>query len=185
MTLRVVYADSKHAAESRVRGFDVTMFCTNFWMPGLIVPAGYCGRPAPAVLAEALGYGPRFGPDGYEYKANVIGGGAYGQAGKREPAWGADAVTDGSLVWVRQPISAASLFRTIIAPLAIEWLTEDDGMTITDQTYVLGPVLHVAARHSGGVPGETHRVIARIPFSDSAIEDYAIDWTILDDELGD
>lgn len=183
MTLRVVVTDSKHAGEARQKGFDLTYFSANFWRPGMIVHAGYCVRPAPVELAEALGYSPRFGPDGYEYVASIPDGGAVGMAGRREPQWGASTVVDGSLLWTRQPVSASSLYRTVNAPLDIAWLCDPGGVTVRDAIYVVGSVIQIAATIEGGKEGETYRIIARVPYSDGTIEDHAIDMTILDDQL--
>jgi hypothetical protein len=175
----VVLTDCKHAGEVRLKGLDLTDLSTQFWMPGMVVPSGFAIRPAPAYMSDALGYSPRLGPDGYEYVASIPGGGITGQAGRKEPKLGANPVVDGSITWTRRAVSADSLFRTISAPLTIEWIATD--MTITQPVYVVGSVLHVAAHHGGGTEGETHRVIARVPYSDGTVEEYAIDWTIQDD----
>lgn len=179
----VVIRDEKHAGMTLQRGFDLTPFSTNFWMPGKVYPAGFRLRPAPVEMAIALGYDPKStNPDGYEYVASVVSGGALGLSSSREPRWGADPITDGSLVWTRAPISAGSLFRTIANPSAIEWIAPDP-MTISNAVYVVGTVLQIAAHHGGGVEGQVHRVIARVPYSDGSIEDYAIDWTIVEDQI--
>jgi hypothetical protein len=182
MTCRAVISDCKHAGEVRQKGADITLFSTNFWRPGLVVPDGYRVRPAPAELAEALGYSPRFGPDGFEYVASIIGGGSLGQTGRREPRFGADPASDGSLLWTRQPLSAASLFRSIAAPLSIQWLAPG-AMAITNPVFVVGVMHQIAANHGGGIGGEVHRVIARVPYSDGSVEDYGFDWTITEDQL--
>lgn len=183
MTLRVIERDSKHADEVRQRGFDVTDYSTQFWYPGIVIPAGYRIRPAPAYMADALGYLPRYGPDGYEYVASIVGGAQLGQAGRREPAWSASPISDGSIIWTRTQLSVSSLFRTIAAPQNIEWVLDANGMEITNEASVVGVMLQVAANHGGGTEGEEYRVIARVPYSDGTIEDYAIDWTILDDRI--
>lgn len=186
MTLMVVESDSKHAGEKKLRGFDLTPYSTKFWLPGMIVPAGYAIRPAPRnatqQMIEALGYTPRYGTDGFEYVASVPGGQAVGQSGYREPAFGASPAPDGSLVWTRQPLTAASLFRTIAAPTSIEWIAPT-AITISGETSIVGVALQVAAFHAGGTENETHRVIVRVPYSDGSIEDYAIDWEIVDDQV--
>lgn len=181
----IVVQDSKHAGETRQRGFELTPFSTNFWRKIMRVTAGYCVRPAPAELAEALGYDPRESNSeqyGYEFVAAVVGAGVEGTTGTREPRWSADATIDGSIIWTRRPVTPSSLFRTISNSAAIQWIAPDE-MTITNPVAVVGSVLQVAAHHSGGIEGETHRVIARVPYSDESIEDYVIDWTILEDQI--
>lgn len=179
MTCRIVLSRCKHASEIKQEGFDLTPLSTNYWVPGMVVSAGYCIRPAPAEVAEALGYAPRFGPDGFEYVASIQGGGSLGQTGKKEPRFGPDPAPDGSILWARQPLSTASLFRTIASPLDIEWIAP--GMTISNATFVVGVQLQVVAHQGGGTVGEVHRVIARVPYSDGSVEDYGIDWTITED----
>lgn len=184
MTCRIVEADCKHFGERRRRGFDLTPFCTNFWLPGMIVPAGLCIRIAPKIeaLVAALGYTPRTGPDGYEYIANIIGGGSIGQAGQKEPRFGTDPVNDGSVTWTRQAISAASLYRTIVSPgVNVQWLFPVQ-MTVDSALSVIGAVVHIAAFHAGGTSGDKHRVIARVTFSDGTCEDFGLDWTITPDD---
>lgn len=181
----IVITDEKHAGETRQRGFDLTPFSCNYWRKIMRVTAGFAVRPAPIEMAEALGYDPRESNGeqyGYEFVASVVGGGAEGTTGTREPRWSADTVIDGSIIWTRRPITGDSLFRTITDTLSIEWIAPDE-MTITEPVAVVGAVLQVAAHHSGGTEGEQHRVIARVPYSDGTIEDYAIDWTILDDQV--
>lgn len=169
MTCKVVIAHCKYASETLQRGFDLTPYSTKYWQAGMIVSNGYSVRPAPTDL------GGRYGPDGYEYEAQISG--VVGQAARREPRWSADPVQDGSIQWVRKDISAASLWRTVVAPLDIEWI-DPAGMTITLPVFVIGTVIQIAAHHAGGIEGETHRVIARVPYSDGSIEDYGIDWMI-------
>lgn len=179
----VVIEREKHAGENPQIGFDITPFSTNWWRPGISVTAGYCVRPAPQDLAEALGYTPRRGPDGYQYRATIVGGGTVGQTAYREPQWGPDPISDGSVQWLREPISNDSLFRTITAPLDIEWIAPDE-ITVSNKVYVVtGGSLQVAANFAGGEEGEAYRIIARVPYSDGSIHDYAIDLTIVDDQI--
>lgn len=182
----IVITDEKHAGETRQRGFDLTPFSTNFWRKIMRVPAGFCVRPAPIEMALALGYDPRESNAseqyGYEFVASVVDGGALGTTGTREPRWSADPVTDGSIIWTRRPITAESLFRTITDADEIEWLAPDE-MTISNPVAVIGTVLQIAAHHAGGTEGDVHRVIARVPYSDGSVQDYAIDWTILEDQI--
>ncbi|HEY0684752.1 MAG TPA: hypothetical protein VGD45_20615 [Steroidobacter sp.] len=181
----IVIQDEKHAGETRQRGFDLTPFSTNYWRKIMRITAGFCVRPAPAEMALALGYEPRESNSeqyGYEFVASVVGGGSQGTTGTKEPRWSADPVTDGSIIWTRRPITGVSLFRTISNPSAIQWIGPDE-MEVTNPVAVVGSVLQIAAHHAGGTEGEQHRVIARVPYSDASIEDYAIDWTILDDQV--
>lgn len=181
--MTVVIAREKHAGENVQLGFDITMFSTNWWRPGIQIASDYCLRPAPVELAEALGYTPRRGPDGYQYRAVIPGGGNTGQTGFREPQWLADPFTDGSIQWVREPISNDSLFRLLTAPNDIEWIAPDD-ITVSNETFVAtAGAIQIAAHFAGGEEGETYRIIARVPYSDGSIEDYAIDLTIVDDQV--
>lgn len=187
MTPRILRQFSKHAGESIQKGFNLTLFSTRWWAPGMQVGNGHCIRPAPKALAEQFerqfGYSPKYGPDGYEYVASVIDGDAVGMAGFREPVWGAEAARDGSLLWARRPISAGSLYRTIAGPGSVQWITNPSTITLSNEILVIGSALQIAANHSGGVEGETHRVIARVTYSDGSVEDYAIDWTIVEDQI--
>lgn len=180
----IVVIDSKYASDTKQRGFNLTPFSTQYWRPGMVVPAGYCIRPAPTEMAEALGYDPRVGPDGYQYRASIVDGGTLGQTGKKEPKFGELAQTDGSVTWTREPLSIASLFRSISAPASIEWESEDGEIVISSADFVVGVELHVVAHQAGGVEGSVHRVVTKVPYSDGTIEHYARDWTILVQEAG-
>lgn len=182
----IVIRDEKHAGEIRPRGFDLTPYSTNYWLKIMRVTAGYAIRPAPLEMEFALGYTPRESNSseqyGYEFVASVDGGGAEGTTGTREPRWSADPVHDGSIIWTRRPITTDSLFRTIPDATAIEWIAPEE-MEITNPVAVVGTVLQIAAHHGGGVEGNVHRVIARVPYSDGSVLDYAIDWTIVEDQI--
>lgn len=174
----VIAQDQKHAGERRERGFDLTDFCSKLWSPRLVITTGYRLRPVPSdVLIPTTEDVFGRGFSGYEFEAV-----ATGQTGSREPRW-ADAVVDGSITWTQRALSAQSLFRTIASTASIQWITEDGGITVTGTTLIADSVVQVSAFHSGGVEGEVHRVIARITFTDGSIEDFAIDWTIVDDEI--
>jgi hypothetical protein len=173
MPLRVVLQDSKHAGERRQRGFDITIFCTNFWQSGISVSSGWTVRPEPRELPDGTQMNGLRGPDGYQYRAANTGG-----TGKLEPVWG-DNVLDGSISWIREPLSSTSLFKNVPSVNSIEWLHPDE-MTIDGTVLVNGAALQIAAYFSGGVEGETHRTIARVTFDDGSIEDFAIDWQILE-----
>lgn len=165
----IVVQEQKHAGERKERGFDLTDFCSKFWGPGQFVPEGFRLRPLPKSLDGR-------GSDGYEYEA-----GGDGQTGEREPTW-ADGVLDGSVPWIRRAISGQSLFRTIAGAGSVQWLA-DPGMTVNGALVAVGSAVQISAFHSGGTEGESYRVIARVTFTDGSIEDFAIDWVIVDDEI--
>lgn len=171
MACVLVDADCKHSASRKLKGFDLTVFCTKIWTPGQIMPAGFAVRPLPKA------FGGLRGADGFEYFLDVG-----GQTGEREPVWGPNTPPDGSLTWLRRPLSNASLFKRLVGPDAVEWLT-DSAMTIDGAVTVNDLAVQIAAFHAGGIEGDTHRVIARVEFSDGSSDDFAIDWTIDDDLL--
>lgn len=148
------------AAGARVpKGFDWTEFCARIWQKGEIYLATNRVRPTQ--------------PNGYEFEA-----GANGQSsGKKEPKWAlppaATGATpqDGSLLWTRQPISAASLIKTIntsnwtaTAPLVV------DGATTINAN---GELKTQAFINANGVPAGKYEVRNEIVFSDGH-EDYGL-----------
>lgn len=180
----IVIQDEKHVGEARRKGFDLTPFSTNYWRPGMVVTTDYCVRPATPEMADALGYSPRKGPTGYQYRAVIPGGAVVGMTASKEPLWGTDQITDGTVLWVPEPISSDSLFRTIVNGINdIEWIAPPE-MTVSNEEFVVaGGVIHVAAIFGGGIEGSTHRTLLRVNYSDNSIEEYAIDWTIVDDQI--
>jgi hypothetical protein len=173
----VVARAEKHAGERKPLGFELTDFCSRFWSDALVVPTAARYRPVPQhVLIPGKDDVFGRGTVGYEYECLIE-----GQTGTREPRW-ADGIQDGSITWLQRAISSASLFRTVAGADKVEWIT-DGNITVSSTAVVAGSVVQVSAFHSGGIEGEIHRVIARITFTDGSIEDFAIDWSIVDDEI--
>jgi hypothetical protein len=174
MACTVVGTLCKRSDENRLRGIDLSPFCSRRWEPGGILGSGVAVRPA------ALDDGGARGPMGWEFVTQNA-----GQSGSKEPKWigpAGSTVVDGSLNWIAQAISNASLERVIPGSGSVVW-SAPAGYTVTP-----GPFQNTAGKQqiecfiAGGSDGdEDQMVIAKVTFDDGSIEDFAISVSVHDD----
>ena len=141
----------KTEAEAISIGFNLTDFCVNRAARREVYGLGETTRP-PAELET-----------GYEYECSTA-----GMTGPNEPNWDQATVNDGSVVWTRQPISNASLARTIGA---VTW--DGDTLTISDEQEVTtGGEQQIACIASAGTEGRRFPK-ATVEFSDGQEREYS------------
>lgn len=153
MACAVRVKDCQHANAARLRGFDWADECANFRANGEIYEVNEVVRPAAAT--------------GFELKCT-----ARGQTAAKEPDMrgleDAAEVIDGSVTWVLQKTSAASLRKSITTS---EWSVEPGGQMTASSPAIqntLGEQKTVALL-SAGTSGETYVVTDEVTFDDGTI----------------
>jgi hypothetical protein len=174
MACRVIVEVCKRPDEVTPKGFDLTDFCSRFRAPATVYEAGTAVRPVPKVVDSSAK-----GATGYEYEAD-----ADGQTGEKEPkfpgAGSLSTVLDGSVTWVRQALSDASLIRV---PVTVTWIPSAP-MTATSPTLELDAgQVRISALHGGGLAGQAggYLTVARVTFDDGSVEEFGLHWSISDD----
>lgn len=163
MTLKVVGTVGLRLNEREPYGFDLTKFCAKYFESGQIYDLGEVVRP---IEVEDGGRG----PTGKEYVVTQA-----GQVLYREPSWptvDAGTVTSGGVIFMAQPISNASLKKTIIGSVwasAIGVTVDDDAVLSSGGEQATAAF--VKADATATAPSE---VVNTVTFSDGQVEKFAI-----------
>lgn len=164
MALKVVTTIGLRVGERKPYGFDLTKFCTNHWSEGEIYDADEVVRP------REIADGGK-GPTGLEYKVTQA-----GQCTDIEPVWpttNAATVTCGTVIFTAQPISNASLTKTIGASTwscsLASIVLDDDAVESSDGEQKTA--VFIEATEAFTTPVE---VVNHVTFGDGHEEDFAI-----------
>lgn len=163
MALKAVGTVGLRLNERKPFGFDLTKFCAKYFEPGQIYDLSEVVRP---IEVEDGGRG----PTGKEYVVTQA-----GQSLFREPTWptaDSSAVVSGGVIFTAQPISNASLRKTIAASV---W-AGPTGITIEDDSVLSAggeqaTAAFIQADDTLTAPSE---VVNTVTFSDGQAEKFAI-----------
>ena len=141
--------------------FNLTEFCERRWQARGFYGIGDTIRPSPEFQA------------GFEWRCTKA-----GQAGISEPFnpelndLDDEEISDGGILWVSQVISNDSLTKTISS---VAW-SGPTGMTFSGENIVNTDGRQMCGAFANGTiaPGK-YRVYARITFSDTHVEDFAVE----------
>lgn len=148
----------KAASEVKIWPLDLgAERLARFWRASTIYAAGTRVRPSR--------------PTGYEFEAT-----ATGQTNIVEPAWSMRGDTvDGSIVWIRRPISSSSLLRTITA---VTW-TAPAGITATNAGNITSDGQQIIrVQVSGGTDGQTYLVTGLVTYDDGQQELFGVNVSV-------